>query len=313
MFGPVTEARIKNLVDVCARHGRDSIIVLSGVPGTGKSLLALAAAQRFARHPLFVQEIQFHQAYGYENFLEGLGPTLTGGFVVEDGVFSSWNAKAWRDVANEYVLLIEELTRANVTAVLGELMTYVEHRTRSFEAPISRRRIQVAPNLTILATMNPRDRSALEIDEALIRRLRIVDCPPDTQQLQEMLESSLTGGGTGPGEPAIIHGLVRLFEGTEHRHSADFREMMPFGHGMFAGVRDEQDLRDLWHQRIKHLLRRPLVQPHPFYETIKELYPWAGGSVVTKPARSARPGVASMPRRPSRLARRVSRGTRQSQ
>src|SRR6185436_12302947 len=121
--------------------------------------------------------------------------------------------QAQRDVGNRYCLLVEEFSRANVTAVIGELMTYIEYRDRVFYTPLSERPVRVAPNLTILATMNPRDRSALEIDDALIRRLRIINCPPDTGQLREMLASSLTGTEQAKGE--IILGLIRLFEECE--------------------------------------------------------------------------------------------------
>lgn len=273
-LGPVTDARIDQVVRICKRHGGDCIVVLSGVPGTGKSFIALLAAQRLAGHPLFVKEVQFHQSFGYEHFVEGLRPLQTGGFGIQPGVFAVWNQHATKDPDHRYVLLIEELTRVNVTAVLGELMTYIEHRERSFEPPVSRQPMSVAANLTIIATMNPRDRSALEIDEALLRRLRVVDCQPDTVQLREMLSDSLAGKGVGPGEPEIIDQLVNLFTVCETEHSGEYRELMPFGHGIFAGVETVDDLYDLWHQRIKHLLRRPLIQPHPFCETIESAYPW---------------------------------------
>ncbi len=296
-YGPATERKIEDVRDALGRYGEDSLVVLSGVAGTGKTLIALAAAQRYAGHPLLVKEIQFHQAYGYEDFIEGLRPTAAGGFELKEGIFLGWNEAAKRDPEHHYVLLIEEFTRANITAVLGELMTYLEHRARAFETPLSRRRISVATNLAVVATMNPRDRSALEVDDALIRRLRIIDCPPDTEQLREMLEGSLDGGGKGPGELEIIQRLVALFNECEKRHPETYREMMPFGHGMFAGVKTERDLHRLWYHRIKHLLRRPLVMPHPFSKTIEEFYPWKdsklAGADSAAPAGEAKPPVAA--------------------
>ena len=57
--------------------------------------------------------------------------------------------------------------------------------------------------------------------------------------------------------------------------------MMPFGHGIFAGVKTERpDLFDLWRQRIEHLLRRPLIEPHPFIEAIEQLYPWRNENYI---------------------------------
>lgn len=269
-----TQDRIDLVVETCRRHGHDSIVMLSGVPGTGKTHVALAAAEAVAGHPALVEQIQFHQAYSYEDFMEGLRPQPGGGYAPQEGVFLLWNQRARDDPANTYVLLIEELSRAEISAVLGELMTYVEHRNRSFTLPVSGGRTQVAENLVLLATMNPRDRSALEIDDALIRRLRIVSCPPDTDQLEEMLKSSLPGNGLGPGEVDLILALKNIFVACQASFPDTYDVDMPFGHGVFAGVKGVDDLRDLWHQRLHHLLHRPLLLPHPFADVIAASYAW---------------------------------------
>lgn len=273
-YPPATEAKINEVVVALERYGGNSIVVLSGVPGTGKTFVSEVAAQRHCGHPLLVKPIQFHQSYAYEDFIEGLRPTPDGGFMPASGVFLELNDRARADQGNRYCLLIEEFTRANIASVLGELMTYIEYRNRSFITPLTRRRVTVADNLVILATMNPRDRSALEVDDALIRRLRIIDCPPDTDQLQEMLRASLPNGGQSQDESQLIAALVRIFKECERQHPGTYRELMPFGHGIFDRVESERDLFYLWHQRIKHLLERPLVTPHPFAETIKPLYLW---------------------------------------
>jgi len=271
-YGEATEAKIQEVVETCELHGSDSIVVLSGVAGTGKTFVALAAAQRYAKSPLLVKQVQFHQSYSYEDFMEGFRPQEDGGFKVLDGLFLQWNDRALRDPDNHYVLLVEEFSRANINAVFGELMTYVEHRNRQFDTPISRRTVQVASNLTILATMNPRDRSALDVDDAMIRRLRIIDCPPDMGQLREMLAASLEFGSDDEAESEVIAPLIAMFEKCQAY--PDYESTMPFGHGMFAGVRNAADLNRLWNQRIKHLLRRPMVQPHKYCEDIEANYPW---------------------------------------
>ena len=138
-----------------------------------------------------VREIQFHQSFSYEEFIEGLRIDATSGVNVVPGVFQEWNEQALKDDDNRYVLLVEELTRANLPAVLGELMTYLEHRDRSFVTLYSRKPVRVAMNLVILATYNPSDRTALDLDAALIRRLRIIHCPPCVEQLAEMLADGL--------------------------------------------------------------------------------------------------------------------------
>lgn len=267
-YGIATEEKLNEVVTTCSSHGASSIIALSGVPGTGKSFIASIAAQRVTDEPLLVREIQFHQSFSYEEFIEGMRIDETSGISVVPGVFLEWNQRALEDPDHRYVLLIEELTRANLPAVLGELMTYLEHRERSFLTLYSRKPVSVAKNLILLATYNPTDRSAIELDTALIRRLRIIRFPPDTAQLSEMLQ------GSNLSEAAIAR-LKNLFDNCKSRFPEQYEHLMPFGHGIFANIVNEQpDLHRLWIERIEHLLRRPLVEPHPFTDTIEENYPW---------------------------------------
>ncbi len=265
-YGDATEAKIAEVMDACTAYGSNSIIALAGVPGTGKSFIANIAAQRLATDLMMIREIQFHPSYSYEEFIEGYRATPQGGFSPELGVFLEWNELARADSTKKYVLLVEELTRANLPSVLGELLTYVEHRERPFFTMYTRRAVKLAPNLIILATYNPRDRSALELDDAIIRRLRIIHCPPDTKQLGEMLTGNFL-------KTTAIDQLRHLFDACA-KHE-DYETLMPFGHGMFAVVgKEKPDLNRLWTQRILPMIRRPLLQPHPFAETITENYPW---------------------------------------
>ncbi|HEX8102135.1 MAG TPA: AAA family ATPase [Solirubrobacteraceae bacterium] len=265
-----TEDKINQVVDAATRYGDKSVIALAGVPGTGKSFLGREAADRIATLPEMVREMQFHPSLTYDQFIEGLRIDADGATVFEDGLFLEWNDFALADESHTYVFLIEELTRTNVPAVIGELMTYVEHRDRHFDTLYARRRVSVAKNLRIIATYNPTDRSALNLDTALLRRLRIVQFPPDTGQLEEMLAPPRTSLS-----PAAIAALKQLFEECQKAHGADFASAMPFGHGIFAEVQDERpDLYDLWNERIGPMLRRPLVEPHPFTGTILAHYPW---------------------------------------
>jgi 5-methylcytosine-specific restriction enzyme B len=267
-YGTATESKIREVVDACERYGSKSIIALAGVPGTGKSYIASIAAQRFSREPLFVREIQFHQSFTYEEFIEGMRIDESSGVNVLPGIFLDWNERAQDDPQNNYVLLIEEFSRANLSSVLGELMTYIEHRNRPFISVYSRKPVRIAANLTVIATYNPTDRSAIEIDTALLRRLRIIRFPPDTGQLEEMLIIQNI-------KPGVIDKLKDLFTNCERQFVNDYEYLMPFGHGIFADIHNEQpDLYRLWRERLVHMLRRPLVEPHPFTGTIEESFPW---------------------------------------
>jgi 5-methylcytosine-specific restriction protein B len=267
-YGPATEQKINEVLEACKRSGTRSIIALAGVPGTGKTFIASIAAQRFADEPLLVREIQFHQSFSYEEFIEGMRIDTSGAVTVKPGVFLEWNDRASDDDDRRYVLLIEELTRANLSAVLGELMTYIEHRERPFLTVYSRRPVRVAENLTIIATYNPTDRSAIEIDGALLRRLRIIDFPPSTDQLGEMLGKSSV-------DAKIVDQLKIVFTNCQSKFPKHYETLMPFGHGIFADVKQETpDLHRLWMERIRHMLRRPLMEPHMFTDVIEQAYPW---------------------------------------
>lgn len=267
-YGQATEGKIAEVLEACSRHGSKSIVALAGVPGTGKSFIASIASQRFTNEPLLVREVQFHQSFSYEEFIEGMRIEGEGGVTVKPGIFLEWNDRALDDPDHKYVLLIEELTRANLPAVLGELMTYLEYRNRPFLTVYSRRPVYIAKNLTILATYNPADRSAIEVDNALLRRMRIIRFAPSTDQLAEMLNGRSLS-------PPVVEKLRQLFKLCESRFTEDFEHLMPFGHGIFADVQQEKpDLYQLWEERIVHMLRRPLMEPHPFAEAIQEAYPW---------------------------------------
>jgi 5-methylcytosine-specific restriction protein B len=268
---PTTDELVDAVVKACATCGSRDIVTLWGVPGTGKTHVARLAAEKYAGHTAFVKRIQFHQSYSYEDFIEGLRPTPAGGFDVQAGSFTRWNDQAHVDRDNRYVLLIEELSRANVSAVLGELLTFIEYREEPFETPVSRRQITVAPNLVVLATMNPRDRSAIELDDAVVRRMRVINCPPSRSQLRDVLakDCDIT---TGFGK-AILQACGALFTECSDRLGDRYTDFMPFGHGMFAGVRSWDDVEHLWQEKIEPLLFRPNIPHDELAEFIRKRYP----------------------------------------
>ena len=251
---------VKNVVSMAQANASSSIIALAGVPGTGKSYLATKAAMQIAGHELLVKKIQFHPGFSYEDFIEGYRP-VAGGFELRDGILLQVNQQAHRDPDNKYVLLIEEFTRANIATVLGELLTFVEYRNQSFSLP-SGRQISLAENLVFIVTYNPLDRSALDLDDAVIRRLRVIDVPPDARLLDTMILP------TNALESVFKESLVRNFaELCKHGVSND-SAYLPFGHAVFKNITDVSGLRALWDHQIKFLVRRPSVPPHPLADEV---------------------------------------------
>ncbi len=165
-------------------------VVFYGPPGTGKTYVARKLAGYIARGGGTVEKIQFHPSYAYEDFIEGYRPRLQGGQVtyeVVDGPLKRIAAIAAERPDLTHVLLIDELNRANVSKVLGELMFLLEYREEEIRLQYSDAPFSLPANLQIIATMNTADRSIALVDTALRRRFHFMPFFPDTPPIDSLL------------------------------------------------------------------------------------------------------------------------------
>ncbi|MCX2921512.1 AAA family ATPase [Stenotrophomonas rhizophila] len=251
--------------EACRKFGHSTIICLSGMPGTGKSRLARMIADELTESdPYRSMEIQFHEGTSYEDFVEGFVPKPDGtGFQLTHKTLRTICRRASSDPQNRnYVLLIEEFTRANTHAVLGELLTYIEHRGRRFRYSLSQNEDSIPANLIVIATLNPRDRSATQLDSAIRRRMHYLDIAPSTAALVSMLEARVL--------PETLSRLSRWYE----RWSTS----LPFGHGIFANAKDEEDLEDIWKGTCLRLLEDTFGEIDSIYAQAAEEFPCQSNS-----------------------------------
>ena len=172
---------------VSALHRRGQII-LYGPPGTGKTFVAKALTRAVTGRPDAARRIQFHPSYTYEDFFAGYRPREKNGqlvFELVKGPLSRIADAARKDPDVAHVLLIDEINRANLSKVFGELYYLLEYRDEPIELLYAGSgtdggsTFALPPNVLIIGTMNTADRSIALLDSAMRRRFSFFELHPD--------------------------------------------------------------------------------------------------------------------------------------
>jgi 5-methylcytosine-specific restriction protein B len=194
-------------------------IILQGPPGTGKTRLAKQMANfiingdtspEISKNKDQVKLIQFHPSYSYEDFVRGIVAKANGTQIEykaenkilaemadkakkaleEKGYYETTNKDEKNKILKEvpkYILIIDEINRANLSSVLGELIYALEYRDEAVESMYEvdgSKKIILPSNLYIIGTMNTADRSIGHIDYAIRRRFAFESILPDEDSIK---------------------------------------------------------------------------------------------------------------------------------
>ena len=246
-------------------------IILQGPPGTGKTRVAKQMAINLIDSTLALETnediknslariekdkiklIQFHPSYSYEDFVRGIVATTTDDgksvkYETKDKVLAQMAKQAKEDLdkngksANKYILIIDEINRANLSSVLGELIYALEYRDEAVESMYAlengTREITLPSNLYIIGTMNTADRSVGHIDYAIRRRFAFESVLPNDAAI-DLLEAK-----------TLFKKVLEIFNDISPEF--DKNDVM-LGHSYFI-ANDKNELEEKLKYQIKPLL-----------------------------------------------------------
>jgi 5-methylcytosine-specific restriction protein B len=204
-----------------------------------------------------VEMAYFHPNYTYEDFIQGLRPVVENKILryeMEDGIFKRFCEEAEENDTEPYVMMIDEINRAKLSRVFGELMYLLEYRDKEVTLGSGGKKFRIPDNVYLIGTMNTADRSIALVDHALRRRFTFITIPPNYEVLTKYLEKHDL--------PAkqVIDTLRTL---NHEINDPKFEVGISFF--MRSGPALKKEMRNIWQGEIEPYLREF------FYDTPKKL------------------------------------------
>ncbi len=240
-------------------------VILYGPPGTGKTYLAQELAEALAPEEEARSLVQFHPAYSYEDFFEGFRPVVDQDnqmtYKLTWGPLATLVDHAVRNPEQRHVMVIDEINRANLPRVLGELLFLLEYRQKSIQVMYRPDEgFKLPKNLWFIGTMNTADRSIALIDAAMRRRFHFVDFFPEREPTKHLLRKWTAENA--PGQEWVVALVSAVNAELEKELGGDHLQLGP-SHFM------RDDLNDGGFKRVWRYNIEPFIEDQLFGQTAK--------------------------------------------
>lgn len=204
--------------------------------------------------------VQFHPSYGYEDFVRGIEVSTIKSSDEEKSTISYDTVNKilgeMADVASRpeykdtlFFLVIDEINRANLATVFGELIYGLEYRGKSVATPYTvadSNKVTLPDNLYILGTMNTADKSIGGIDYAIRRRFLFFSLLPDRKTILEYRVGTFESGDDERQQIEVNEKAAMLFDrvaelfNPENLNSEYYKDDVQIGHTYFLVSSEDQ-------------------------------------------------------------------------